>query len=445
LVPGDMVYSAEIVGSIPGVHAVPFTVADAQGRSSNNTISNVRVVSLTDLGALDTGDTFLDISIEPGEVKWFRFQIPEVSDVWQRWLDIYTMGTGDSEIGLYRADGTLVADDDDDGDGVRSALSFGLNNPARPPNGTGVAFNGRDGDLPEGEYYLAVGTFNTTFNTTDFNVTSTGPGGFFTIVLNLNGLTPRGSCCVAGECSVQTEADCGSMGGSYGGDGTNCGSVVYEITTTTEQFTSIAGFGNLAWGVTDCDDCTEQVFLPFTFTFFGESYNDVRISTNGNLQFGSSASTTYINHAIPSTDVPNNAIYPLWDDYNPLQQGDIYYAEDGVAPNRRFIVEWNNVTQYTALNTYPVTSETFQVILHEGTNNIEFRYGLISPVDTSGINQGSGQDASGGDRTIGVENADGTIAFSYPSASHFGESLLLTYVQPSNPLRSGLCDLRLRR
>ena len=435
---GDGVYSFNATVTNAGNHALTFTVADEQSRSSTGNI-NLTALSLTNLGALPSGMNNLDpVDLNAGEVRWYRFTIPAVDDANQRWLDLSTSGGSDTEIGIYRPDGTVVAFDDDDGDGLLSALSFGLDSPPRPAIGTGVEFNGRDGDLAAGEYYLALGTFNTTFNGTAFDVTSTGAAGFgIGITTDLGNLIPRGTCCVAGACSVQTQADCGTMGGTYGGDGTTCGEGTYSIVTTAEQLSSISFTGNLAGTASNCDDCTEVVFLPFPFTHYGNTYNEVRISSNGNLQFGASNSAAYFNDAIPSAAVPNNGIYPMWDDYNPFQQGDIYWQEDGTAPARKFIVEWNNVTQYTAGDLWPVTSETFQVILHEDTGAIEFRYGTITPVNTSGIDQGAGVDGSGGDRTIGVENANGSAAVSHPSATHNGESLRVTFTMPPSPCAPG--------
>jgi hypothetical protein len=437
-VAGDNIFSFTVTVQDPGQYTIPLTVTDDQLRS-NTASATFRALTLTELGTLDLNSTYTSplFDLENSEVRWFRFTVPAVDNVSQTWLDIWTSGPigDDTEIGLYNSSGFRVANDDQDGDGNLSALSFGLNFPPRPAIGNGVAFDGRDGNLPAGTYYLAVGMWpDTIFNDNDFNVISTGHAAFGVEVnINLGQPTPTGACCFAGACFVMTQDECALSGGSYSGDGTNCGDPTYVITETNEQFSSIAGFGNYAFTVSNCDDCTESVFLPFTFTFFGNDYNQVYISSNGNVQFGPSVTTAYLNDAIPSPAIPNNAIYPLWDDYNPSQQGEIYYFEDGFAPNRRFIIEWNNVTQYTALNAWPVTSENFQVILHEGTNNIEFRYGLISPVDTSGNNQGTGQDASGGDRTIGVEDTTGFVAYSVPSATHTGQGLLFTYVVPPSP------------
>ncbi len=100
------------------------------------------------------------------------------------------------------------------------------------------------------------------------------------------------------------------------------------------------------------------------------------------------------------------------------------------------IIEWFNVTQYTAGGTYPLTSENFQVVLYEGSNNIEFRYGTISPpCGSSNTGQCTGIGPDGDDRTVGVENADGTVAYSI-GGSTLGTgniSKMLAYHTASTP------------
>ena len=137
-----------------------------------------------DLGSI-TGDTFTNGVLATSTVDWYCFSTPgAVSPT--SWLDIHTNNTTlmtstgtstDTEIGLYDSLGNLVATDDDDGISLRSVLSFGTGSGQMlgdPLNlgGNGLA-EGEDGDLPAGSYYLAFGGFNTTFNATNWDATST--------------------------------------------------------------------------------------------------------------------------------------------------------------------------------------------------------------------------------------------------------------------------------
>jgi hypothetical protein len=215
---------------------------------------------------------------------------------------------------------------------------------------------------------------------------------------------PTGGCCTGPTCSVNTAYNCGLAGGSYSGDSTNC-----SIAPSANAFSSIAGSGTILSEISDCDDCTENLSLPFSFNFYGADYTNIAVSTNGNIQFGQQ-DTGYFNDAIPTTDGPNSAVYPLWDDLNPLTQGDVLYRFDGVSPNQTVTIEWNNVTQYTAGGDFPLTSENFQVVLHEGSNNIEFRYGSITPARTDDTDNGTGLGPTGDDYTVGLENSAGSAA-----------------------------------
>jgi hypothetical protein len=112
-------------------------------------------------------------------VQWYRFTLAQgVSPANNNYLDIDTETTGtslanDTYLALYDAAGNLAAFDNDDGTDLRSALSFGVNSPTRAAPGNGVAYNGRDGSLAAGTYYLA--STNSTFDLTNFIFTSASP------------------------------------------------------------------------------------------------------------------------------------------------------------------------------------------------------------------------------------------------------------------------------
>ncbi len=133
--------------------------------------------------------------IAAGEAQWYKIVIvDDVSAATSKFLDIDTEGsatTNDTELGLYDDHGRLVATDDDDGSSRTSQLTFGSG--TRPPTGTGEAYNGRDGALPAGVYYLAVTVFNTEFKAGGWRVIppATGSG---TITLNIRTNTGTIEC-----------------------------------------------------------------------------------------------------------------------------------------------------------------------------------------------------------------------------------------------------------
>jgi hypothetical protein len=172
----------------PGNFASNATITDGLSQTSNvNITSSIRqaVVDLGEVSAANEGALITDAAHNIGEVRWFKFDV--CTDVaTPNFFDLTATGTfgasADTEFGIYRADGTLVASDDDDGVLAGSAMSFGAGSGLQQ-GGTGVTdtapvfANGRDGAvLAAGEYYLATGQFNVTFNPTAFSVTGTGVG-----------------------------------------------------------------------------------------------------------------------------------------------------------------------------------------------------------------------------------------------------------------------------
>jgi len=69
---------------------------------------------------------------------------------------------------------------------------------------------------------------------------------------------------------------------------------------------------NLA--ITGDDVLSAAITLPWSFPFYGTNQSTMKVCTNGHIQFGTGTSTAYSNAAIPAAVVPNNALYPFWDD-----------------------------------------------------------------------------------------------------------------------------------
>jgi len=135
--------------------------------------------SATDLGVVTT-DLTQSSTHGPGEVRWYTFTVPTPAQSGlSTYFDMTTNGTSfDTEMGLYDAAGNFLFTDDDDGTGFQSTLTFGSGSGLTLGDsfnlgGNGIA-EGEDGDLPAGQYYLALAQFNATFNATNWDVTSTG-------------------------------------------------------------------------------------------------------------------------------------------------------------------------------------------------------------------------------------------------------------------------------
>ncbi len=196
---------------------------------------------------------------------------------------------------------------------------------------------------------------------------------------------PVGACCVEGDCTRVTQAVCNSLLGTYAGDATIC-PITYNASTCSNVFEDIETTG---LGAVLADNEGASVPIGFPFKFYGINYTAITISSNGYLTFdGSGGDPT--NDPIPSANQPNSLIAPFWDDLSPQQTSTIRYQTLGAAPNRRFIVQWTDLPQFLDTD-----SNTFQAVLFETTNEVEFRYGDFTP------------QATPGDYSIGIENQAG--------------------------------------
>jgi hypothetical protein len=95
------------------------------------------------------------------------------------------------------------------------------------------------------------------------------------------------------------------------------------------------------------DDQTVTISLPSGFgpwNFYGQSYTQVSICSNGWVAPGSTTISTYTNTALPNSAMPP-AVCVNWDDlYPPAGNGVWYYHDEA---NHRFIVEWDSVRYYS--------------------------------------------------------------------------------------------------
>lgn len=147
----------------------------------------------------------------------------------------------------------------------------------------------------------------------------------------------------------------------------------------------------------DDDNTTGLVPIGFDFKFFGVTYNKINISTNGIVGFDAAMSNGCCwGEVIPLDDSENhqnNIIAGLWTDLSPDAEGRISYGVTGSAPDRRFVVHYQNVSFFPlgASNRVDV-----QVKLFEGTNVIEIHSLLVpsaSQQHTQGIENAAGDDA----------------------------------------------------
>jgi len=171
-----------------------------------------------------------------------------------------------------------------------------------------------------------------------------------------------------------------------------------------------------AEGISDCNDYNVQSisFLPvvgtgtnvvlgddqvspglpigFTFNFYCNDYTTFYISSNGFITFTNDPNSGCCSgQLIPNASTPNNLIAFVWDDMYPPGNGTIDYFTIGIAPNRRLVMNFNDIPFCCGATPQAKT----QVLLYENGNHVE-----IHTTYATGITPG----------TMGLENIDGTLA-----------------------------------
>ena len=130
-------------------------------------------------------------TLTQGGVVWYTFELTCDVDSDAGFLDIESRlsnlsgGTfpDDTFMALYDDQGSLVVIDDDDGPSVFAQLSFGDPTPRAGAKG-GAPFDGRDGDLPAGRYYLAVTGHPPTLSSLPWGISGNAAEGTVRIAIN---------------------------------------------------------------------------------------------------------------------------------------------------------------------------------------------------------------------------------------------------------------------
>jgi gliding motility-associated-like protein len=146
------------------------------------------------------------------------------------------------------------------------------------------------------------------------------------------------------------------------------------------------------------DDSQQGPFsIGFNFCFFGTTYTQFYVGSNGWISFSAAQPVTFTSQPIPTVNplVPKNCIMGPWQDWHPGLGGQIKYQVQGVAPCRKLVVSWINVPMYLCTS----NQGTFHIVIYESSNYIE------SYIQ----NKPSCLQWQGGTATQGIHNSLGSI------------------------------------
>ncbi|MEW6685215.1 MAG: C25 family cysteine peptidase [Candidatus Edwardsbacteria bacterium] len=213
----------------------------------------------------------------------------------------------------------------------------------------------------------------------------------FTLVMNADGVPARTSTWEETIGYAPTGPDAGNYYAVEDSDGASRAPVY--------QWVEIRGAGGTQ--ILPGDDGAVVVSLPFNFTWYGVTYNQLSVCGNGWIGLGNVAPPAYYynNVHLPSnaTNVPRPAVFGMWDDIDPSASGWVGYMND--VANQRFIVEYDAVPYYETSLYY----NTFEFIFYDSTGS---DVGGCAGYDVV-VQYKQWQDRS--QSGIGIQNAAGTI------------------------------------
>ena len=152
----------------------------------------------------------------------------------------------------------------------------------------------------------------------------------------------------------------------YGQYTYEAGQDLFHLQTNANNFE-----GELAYSVSD-DGISPAIDLSFNFTFYGNTFSQARMATNGCLHFGSSGS--YCNDYTPD---PINGqhtytIYPFWTDL--IRDSNSRMKSWG--DSSKMILGWYDMKEFGRNN----TDNNFEVILWNN-NSFDIRYGALNIIN----------------------------------------------------------------
>jgi len=173
----------------------------------------------------------------------------------------------------------------------------------------------------------------------------------------------------------------------------------WDNTCPTYGFTDISSTGT-ALNLTD--DSEAGLTLPFPVLYQGTLFTVATIGNNGGIILGNNAAQ------VGYTMVAGNGLYPYVQDLNTaLSPGGVLHAVVGTAPNRKFIVSWNNLPHF---GTGGTDGATFQLVIEEATMGIYYVYQDVAMSNASWNN--------GADAEIGLRGTAQNINVSINTATY---------------------------
>lgn len=186
----------------------------------------------------------------------------------------------------------------------------------------------------------------------------------------------------------------------------------YVITQTAGSLVP----GTLLVPGSQCLNCTVTLPLPFSYSFYDQTYSSVTLGSNGVVNF-TGAENDPLNSCLPAAS-SGGAIFPYWDYLDTRASVDpalgIYISTSGLAPNRVLNIEWracrfNNGTCGGHVG--------FEARLYEGQSKFDIMLGA--------------QENTNGNAVMGVQKDAGSLYTQLYCGIAYGGPQVQTFYLPA--------------
>ncbi len=200
-------------------------------------------------------------------------------------------------------------------------------------------------------------------------------------------------------------------------------------------------------GASQDDTASAVTNIGFDFWYDGVRFSQFSVNANGLARLGSTVIATTFNNSTSGLDTTVNApkIAPYFEDLCTGATGKVHYKVTGSAPNRRLVVEWQNmeIPRDGSCGTGPSTG-VFQMWLFESAaasnpGRIQFVYGSgIAPSTATDLGASVGLQAGAATNFASVTVSDDSVSYTVVNNINLpgiaaGKSYLFTPNVPSAP------------
>ncbi len=231
-------------------------------------------------------------------------------------------------------------------------------------------------------------------------------GQFIVAVIGESAPNATPSLIVTPETSALPPGECVELNGSVINAASTNDYAVNAIPCTPLVSLSAGEQMNDLIGVDDGWGAIRQ--LPFEFCFYGDTYTEYLVSSNGKLSFDLSYANGFspfiIEASCPSTELSLNTIFGVYNDYSGCVAPKLLTL--GEAPFRKLVINFHNQCNYWCYNPFTDQTKTsVQLVLHETSNAIDV-FIIDKPSCGTGIAEAS---------LVGIQNASGSAGVTPPN------------------------------